>query len=267
MWTMKLDSAYWEVRRAIVIVAFFGGLRVSECRQLSLEKICRGPDGFTVTHVRVKQRSDKLSTKFLVPQAGGFADMLAVYLDKVRDQLQKFEGNCWYTGRKNHCLVPQPMGKNMVAKVPHEVASLLKLDDPAEYTFHSFRRTSATEAADYGSTSEQMKDFFGWSNSKVCGEYISSSRPAIMSMAKRLSDHSSADNSEMANDLEGVLEQMEGNDMEVEAGIPVPVVDPCQLGVVQNTVGDALAAVQNTGNREINLKVVVINNMSGNLTL
>ena len=63
-----------------------------ECIDLSLEKISRGPNGFTITHTRSKQRSDKLSTKFMIPQAGGVADMLAIYLDKVKDQLEKYEG-------------------------------------------------------------------------------------------------------------------------------------------------------------------------------
>ena len=75
---MKLDTAYWEVRQAIAITAYFGGLRVAECMNLALEKIIRGPEGFTITHTRAKQRSDKRSTKFLVPQLGGYADLLAV---------------------------------------------------------------------------------------------------------------------------------------------------------------------------------------------
>ena len=59
---MKLDTAYWEVRQAIAITAYFGGLRVAECMNLALEKIIRGPEGFTITHTRAKQRSDKRST-------------------------------------------------------------------------------------------------------------------------------------------------------------------------------------------------------------
>ena len=80
---MKADTGYWEVRKAIAITAYFGGLRMVECMELQLEKITRGADGFTVTHTRAKQRSDKTSTKFLVPQVGGYADQLANYLDKV----------------------------------------------------------------------------------------------------------------------------------------------------------------------------------------
>ena len=78
---------------------------MSEAQELSLEKIVRGPDGFSITHSRKKQRSDKMSTKFLVPQEGGYADLLAVYLDKVKSQLDKFTGRVWYTGLKTDLLV------------------------------------------------------------------------------------------------------------------------------------------------------------------
>ena len=88
-------------------------------------------------------------------------------------------------------LTSQAMGKNSVSKIPHEIAALLKLADPSKYTFHSFRRTSATRAADSGATSEQLVDFYGWKNSSMCKEYISSSKPAILGMAKRLSSQSS----------------------------------------------------------------------------
>ena len=183
---MKMDTAYWEVRKAIAITAIFGGLRMVECINLELEKINRGPEGYTITHCRAMQRSDKLNTKFLVPQEGGSADILAIYLEKVKVKLEKYTGKVWYTGKKSTTLANQPMGRNMMFKVPHEIAKVLGLSNPASYTFHSFRRTSAPIAADAGSTSEQMVDFFGWKNSSMCQEYISSSKPAILFMANRL---------------------------------------------------------------------------------
>ena len=61
-----------------------------------LEKIIRGSDGFTITHTRAKQRSDTTSTKFLVPEEGGFANMLAVYLDKVKTSWISTRGGSGY---------------------------------------------------------------------------------------------------------------------------------------------------------------------------
>jgi hypothetical protein len=51
-------------------LAYFGGLRTQACMKLKLEQIIRHADGYTITHSRAKQRSDKKSTKSVVPQEG-----------------------------------------------------------------------------------------------------------------------------------------------------------------------------------------------------
>ncbi len=97
-----------------------------ECMNLEIEKISRGPEGYTITHSGAKQRSVKMKTKFLLPQEGGFADILAFYLEKVKT---KQEGKVWYIGRKSATLTSLHMGRNMMFKVPHEQwwAKLLRL--------------------------------------------------------------------------------------------------------------------------------------------
>ena len=82
------------------------------------------------------------------------------------------------------------MRKNTVQAVPHDIAKRFGLQNPQDYKFHSFRRGAATAAADGGSTSEQMQDFFGWKNPSMCKEYISTSKAAINSMAAKLGSHS-----------------------------------------------------------------------------
>ncbi len=119
----------------------------------------------------------------MVPAAGGFAYWLAIYLAKVNSELNKYTGRVWWTGTKGIHLKGMPMGKNMVGKVPHDVATRMGLPNQESYTFHSYRRTSATSAANRGMTADQMQGFFGWKNSSVCQEYISSSRSAVMHAA------------------------------------------------------------------------------------
>jgi hypothetical protein len=75
------------------------------------------------------------------------------------------------------------MGKKKLSDVPHEIPDSVPECD--KYTFHSFRRTAATSAADSGSSTEQLIDFFGWKNGSMCQEHISSSKPAILGMASR----------------------------------------------------------------------------------
>ena len=62
----NLSTPFWLVRKAIAIFSFFGGLRKKECESLQIEKVSSSPSGLTVTHSRVKQRSDARETKFLI---------------------------------------------------------------------------------------------------------------------------------------------------------------------------------------------------------
>ena len=74
----------------------------------------------------------------------------------------------------------------MCSQIPHEMASMLEKEDPAKYTFHSFRRTSATMAAEEGGSAMQLQDFFGWKSPNMTSEYISTSKAAITAMAEKL---------------------------------------------------------------------------------
>jgi hypothetical protein len=102
--------------------------------------------------------SDKLEGRFLVPDAGGFAAQLDLYLFKVNNQLKTCQGRVWFTGTKSQMLKSLPMGRNMVSKVPHDIATVLSLPDPSLYTFHSFRKTSSASAAFAQNNSEISSD-------------------------------------------------------------------------------------------------------------
>ena len=178
------------------------------------------------------------------------------------------------------------MGKNTVGRVPHEVAKFLNLPEWDKYTFHSFRRTSATSAADAGASTEQLVDFFGWKNGSMCQEYISSSKPAILGMASRLGgfealsqDHVMEVEEEMAKDpldtksirqeMEEYIVLEEDPEMYAMAGIelvpvPAPVV-PVQERI-KSTIRQAMSSVPTLNGATVNVKIVVLNDNSGNLT-
>ena len=63
----SIKGGYWEVRKAIAALAYFGGLRLVEAMSLEVEKISLGPEGLDVVHNQAKGRTDKPSTKFTVP--------------------------------------------------------------------------------------------------------------------------------------------------------------------------------------------------------
>ncbi len=87
----------------------------------------RNSDGFKITYSSKKQRSDQRESVFVVAAAGGFAHWLAIYLAKVNSDLNKYTRQVWWTGTKGIHLIAVPMGKNMVGKVPHDVATRMGL--------------------------------------------------------------------------------------------------------------------------------------------
>ena len=107
------------------------------------------------------------------------------YINKVQNDLGKFSGRAFWTGR-GQTFVNQPLGKNSFFAIPHEVAKVLKKDKPECYSFHSFRRTSATVAAESGISANQMTDFYGWKSPSMANEYISTSKKSLRTMAEGL---------------------------------------------------------------------------------
>ena len=183
-----LGTPYWCVRKAVVITTYFGGLRKTELESLELEKIVSTPLGIEVTHARAKQRSDCKETKFLIPRSGeqpNYAEIVEGYFYSVRNVLGKSTGRCWYTGR-NNVFINAPMGKNYLGKIPLEMAQRLELENPSQYTFHSYRRSAATVAADAGASPEQLKQHFGWKSSEMASHYITTSKKAITDVASKL---------------------------------------------------------------------------------
>ena len=186
----ELGTPYWIVRKGIVLCSFFGGLRHAELMDLKLERVVSTKNGVSVTHNRAKQRSDKLEAKFLIPRASNqgqldYAKVMEHYLEYVRNDLGKVTGRLWFTGNHRQ-FVNLFLGKNMVGKIPHELATFLELSDPDSFTFHSFRRSSASQAADLGTTSLQMQSYYGWKNASMTLEYVSTSKAAIEDMANKL---------------------------------------------------------------------------------
>jgi hypothetical protein len=66
---------------------------------LKLEKIVGSNEGYTITHTQAKQGADKMSTKYLVPEKGVYTKQFAIYINKVNNQLDMFQGRSWFTGR------------------------------------------------------------------------------------------------------------------------------------------------------------------------
>ena len=66
----------------------------------------------------------------------------------------------------------------------HEVARTFGKPNLADYTFHSFKRSSdTTAAADDGASAQPLISFYGCKSVNMPQEYISTSKRAVMNMA------------------------------------------------------------------------------------
>ncbi len=151
-----------------------------------------------------------------------------------------------------------------------------------------------------GATTEQLVDFFGWKNASMSQEYISSSRPAILGMANRLcvtgvnnttkpriddtdkKVSSIGGNGETLPEIlsrtqllqedSNIFDKMEEDEeLFQQAGVPTHTIfkdkATSQHGILKATIKQTIFALPTANGTNINLKVIVINNMTGNINL
>lgn len=177
--------------RAMALLAFFGCLRGCELVALQIKDFDEVTEGVLVNIVRIKTTARE--TRFIVPLSlpsctVSPAKVILDYLAVVKP---------WLDARSLTRIWPRPTksgfaaqfrGKNHVTVLAKAIATFLGLD-PTGYTGHSFRRSSATAAADGGISLLNLKRFGGWKSDAVASSYIGESLPTIKDAAIRLMPH------------------------------------------------------------------------------
>ncbi|XP_063932285.1 uncharacterized protein LOC135144234 [Zophobas morio] len=80
----------------------------------------------------------------------------------------------------------QNVGINTFGKIPRKIATFLKLENPAKYTGHSFRRSSATLLVNAGGDFTSLKRHGGWESTKVAESYIQESFGERVKIAQKV---------------------------------------------------------------------------------
>ena len=78
------------------------------------------------------------------------------------------------------------VGVNKIRNVPKEIATYLKLPHPENYTWHCFRRSSATLLADSGANITTIKRHGGWRSTTVAETYVEDSIQNKISIANKM---------------------------------------------------------------------------------
>lgn len=87
--------------------------------------------------------------------------------------------------RYDKCSI-QPVGVNTFSKLPSQIATFLKLEQPHLYTGHCFRRSSASILSDAGVDFAAIKRHGGWKSTAVAEGYIENSLENKTNIAKKI---------------------------------------------------------------------------------
>jgi integrase len=170
---------------AISIVAFFGCLRSCELVAIEKDDIECVSEGIMIKITRFKTTNK--SSRFLIPNtleksSVSPSALLRKYLDVVLPWLTKKSLTRFWPRPTKSGFSAQFRGINYVGTVAKKIATFLQLD-PSSFTGHSFRRSSATSAADGGISLINLKRFGGWRSDSVASSYVDDSRATAVEAA------------------------------------------------------------------------------------
>lgn len=182
-------TGIYVLHKAALVLSVYGGLRGTELTDLTIEDLEKCPDcGFWVNYNVSKQIQGKVKNRFNVPSNHGC--YITGYLDCLDDDNGRFFRKFIPANKGDKTVgkyVKSPMGKNMIAKIPSEIATYLKLPNAATFTGHSFRRTAATLFANAGATSVDLKQHMNWKSDAVVMRYVNQSEVQKRNMSSLIS--------------------------------------------------------------------------------
>lgn len=120
--------------------------------------------------VKVSKTKTKIDRSFIV--TGNYYAVCKKYIDLRPTPCQN---PAFFLNYRSGKCVDQRTGINKFGALGKTIASFLNLPNPALYTGHCFRRTSATLLIDSGGDLTALKRHGGWKSSTVAESYIDES--------------------------------------------------------------------------------------------
>ena len=172
-------SPNWILWKAVVSVAFLGGLRGIELRSVTFGNVNIDNQGVWVDYAQAKRKGEEKMNGFLIPFNRGephlcFATRVTNYRDKLLESFPDIQPQDAFFRRalKNKFSQKEVIGRTAFGKIGKKIAAELHLNNPEGYTGHCFRRSAATEAANNGATTTDLKTGMGWENERTALQYI-----------------------------------------------------------------------------------------------
>lgn len=158
--------------KVIAIFGIHGATRSDELYKLMISNV---DDRQSVIVVSIFDTKTKQDRSFAVTDKENQISFLDIIRKYIALRPSTVTHNKFFVNYRHQKCTCQPVGINTIYKTPSKIAEFLKLPNPAMYTGHCFRRTSATLLANRGADLVKIKRLGGWKSSSVAETYIEQS--------------------------------------------------------------------------------------------
>ena len=162
-----------KIKKIIALIAIQGALRISELTNLDYNDITLLDNGSMSIRIKSSKTDQAARGHNFIVTPNCKPELCCV--TRIKEYLELFdekEGRLFRSATKSGKLSKQPIGINTIGKLPGYIATFLKLPNIAEYTGHSFRRTSATILSEKGIGIVELKQHGRWRSSSVAERYV-----------------------------------------------------------------------------------------------
>lgn len=176
------DDEYLLMKVAL-IMGISGACRCDELVNLKIENI---QDKGKYFHVVLPDTKTKKSRSFTILEEGFPVNPINLCKKYMSLRPKNTSSSRFFVFYKNGRCTSQCVGINTLSKIPSRIAMFLKLEEPALYTGHCLRRSSATLLANAGANMTTLKRHGGWKSSTVAEGYLEESVHNKIQIAEKI---------------------------------------------------------------------------------
>lgn len=170
------------MKKVVAIMGIAGACRKDELCKITINDIT---DKGNFVLVKIPDSKNHQQRSFSIVDNENFR-CLELFRKYVSLRPRNAENRRFFLRFYNGKCFNQPVGRNIFAKIPSEIAKYLNLPNAGKYTGHSFRRTSATLLANSGADVLQLKRAGGWKSSTVAESYVAESVANKIEVANKI---------------------------------------------------------------------------------
>lgn len=167
-----------------MIFGIAGALRREELYNMRIEDI-EERDGLIIIKIPVTKTHIQRSF-VVINEPDEKVHYIDIYHKYVNLRPKNAKSSHFFLNYRNGKCTNQVIGKGTIGAWPRKIAEYLKLRNPAGYTGHSFRRSSATLLANKGEDLLGLRRHGGWKSSSTAEGYIEDSVENKIKFAKKI---------------------------------------------------------------------------------